>query len=302
MKYCKHCGNQIPDNAVCNCPGAVAERQAQGGYQQPYQAQGYQQPGYAAPARPRPANSPMNGFAGALKGYFQSPLKTVRDRQRAKDFITPLIVLGIMFFLLWGVNSCIFGNQAVVIHRKVNNVQMFGDKLFAFNFGFVVLASLIETLTMALSYIGAKLVISLIFVKPINPGKFFTDAFISFGVNSFVPLIAMVIGGLFYMALGILAQIFFAFAFLWYVAVGLAEVYEEVPAQNKNFVFFLTVICVVALMAFGYIMMYKLMWQMNMGHTVEETNAMVKAVQSAESNANSVSNASGGALNGFGVR
>ena len=244
----------------------------------------------------------MNGFAGALKGYFQSPLKTVRDRQRAKDFITPLIVLGIMFFLLWGVNSCIFGNQAVVIHRKVNNIQMFGDKVFAFNFGFVVLASLIETLTMALSYIGAKLVISLIFVKPINPGKFFTDAFISFGVNSFVPLIAMVIGGLFYMALGILAQIFFAFAFLWYVAVGLAEVYEEVPAQNKNFVFFLTVICVVALMAFGYIMMYKLMWQMNMGHTVEETNAAVKAIQSAESNANSVSNASGGALNSFVVR
>lgn len=281
MKYCKHCGNQIPDNAVCNCPGAVAERQAQGGYQQPYQAQGYQQPGYAAPARPRPANNPMNGFAGALKGYFQSPLKTVRDRQRAKDFITPLIVLGIMFFLLWAVNSCIFGNQAVILNRRD----------YAFNFGFVVLASLIETLTMALSYIGAKLVISLIFVKPINPGKFFMDAFISFGVNSFVPLIAMVIGGLFYMALGILGQIFFGIAFLWYVAVGLAEVYEEVPAQNKNFVFFLTVICVVALMAFGYIMMYKLMWQMNMGHTIEITNNAVRGKQAGDAASSAVSDA-----------
>ena len=281
MKYCKHCGNQIPDNAVCNCPGAVAERQAQGGYQQPYQAQGYQQPGYAAPARPRPANNPMNGFAGALKGYFQSPLKTVRDRQRAKDFITPLIVLGIMFFLLWAVNSCIFGNQAVILNSRS----------FAFNFGFVVLASLIETLTMALSYIGAKLVISLIFVKPINPGKFFMDAFISFGVNSFVPLIAMVIGGLFYMALGILGQIFFGIAFLWYVAVGLAEVYEEVPAQNKNFVFFLTVICVVALMAFGYIMMYKLMWQMNMGHTIESTNNAVRSKQAGDAASSAVSDA-----------
>lgn len=281
MKYCKHCGNQIPDNAVCNCPGAVAERQAQGGYQQPYQAQGYQQPGYAAPARPRPANNPMNGFAGALKGYFQSPLKTVRDRQRAKDFITPLIVLGIMFFLLWAVNSCIFGNQAVILNSRS----------YAFNFGFVVLASLIETLTMALSYIGAKLVISLIFVKPINPGKFFMDAFISFGVNSFVPLIAMVIGGLFYMALGILGQIFFGIAFLWYVAVGLAEVYEEVPAQNKNFVFFLTVICVVALMAFGYIMMYKLMWQMNMGHTIEITNNAVRSKQAGDAASSAVSDA-----------
>jgi len=281
MKYCKHCGNQIPDNAVCNCPGAVAERQAQGGYQQPYQAQGYQQPGYAAPARPRPANNPMNGFAGALKGYFQSPLKTVRDRQRAKDFITPLIVLGIMFFLLWAVNSCIFGNQAVILNSRS----------YAFNFGFVVLASLIETLTMALSYIGAKLVISLIFVKPINPGKFFMDAFISFGVNSFVPLIAMVIGGLFYMALGILGQIFFGIAFLWYVAVGLAEVYEEVPAQNKNFVFFLTVICVVALMAFGYIMMYKLMWQMNMGHTIEITNNAVRGKQAGDAASSAVSDA-----------
>ena len=223
----------------------------------------------------------MNGFAGALKGYFQSPLKTVRDRQRAKDFITPLIVLGIMFFLLWAVNSCIFGNQAVILNRRD----------YAFNFGFVVLASLIETLTMALSYIGAKLVISLIFVKPINPGKFFMDAFISFGVNSFVPLIAMVIGGLFYMALGILGQIFFAFAFLWYVAVGLAEVYEEVPAQNKNFVFFLTVICVVALMAFGYIMMYKLMWQMNMGHTIEITNNEVRNTQAGNAASSAVSEA-----------
>ena len=41
MKFCKHCGNQIPDNAVCNCPGAVAERQQNQG--------GYQQPQYAAP-------------------------------------------------------------------------------------------------------------------------------------------------------------------------------------------------------------------------------------------------------------
>ena len=50
MKFCKHCGNQIPDDAVCNCPGAVAERQAQGGYQQP--AYAAPQPVPAAPAMP----------------------------------------------------------------------------------------------------------------------------------------------------------------------------------------------------------------------------------------------------------
>lgn len=262
MKYCKHCGNQIPDNAVCNCPGAVAERQAQGARP----AGGYQPQGYQ-PVQQRPvANNPMNGFAAAFVGYFKSPIKTVRERQRAKDLITPLIMLGAMFFLLWGVNSCIYGNQEVII------------KFHKFNFGFVVLASFIETVVMLLSYFVAKFVLGMIFVKPANAGKYATDAFISFGVHSIVPLIAMVVGGLFYMANGIIAQIFFGFALVWYIAMGLTELNEEVAPQKKNFVFYLTCICLISLVVFGYIMMYKLMFLMNMGAEIENVNGAARAI------------------------
>ncbi len=291
MKFCKHCGNQIPDNAVCNCPGAVAERQSQGGYQQQgYQQQGYPQGGYQQPmyGAPRQAGpNPMSGLAAALSGYFKSPLRTVRDRQRAKDFITPLIILGTIFMLLWGVNSCIYGNTAVVAHTKINNFSIAdglatgtkkAEDIYKFNFGFVILASLIETLTMAACYIGAKFLVALIFVKPIDPGKFFFDALISFGVNSIVPLSAMVVGGLFYMALGALGQVFFGFALIWYIFAFLIETFDEVPAEKKNFGFYIAVVGIVALAAFGYIMMYKLMCYMSMGgKTVEDCLGIRKA-------------------------
>ena len=266
MKFCKHCGNQIPDNAVCNCPGAVAERQAQQGA---YQQQGYQQPAYQAQRPPR-----QGGGIAVLPtflNYFKNPLKTSAERKQAKDFITPLIILGAMFFLLWGVNSCIFGNAAVTV-RSSDALKNFKNyPLYGYNFGFVVLASLIETVAYCGIYVVVKFLLTALFVKPLNAGKAFIDSFISFGVHSIVPIMAMVVGGLFYMATAFIGQIFFGFALLWYIIMLISEVFAEVPGEKRGFAFFAALICVLTVGLYGTMMTFRLSYQMNMGHSVINT-------------------------------
>ena len=218
----------------------------------------------------------MEGFVAALKGSFTSPLRAVKERQRAKDFITPLIIIGAMFILLWGVNSCIFGNMAVSAHHsKMDGVY---SSYYKFNFGFVILASLIETITLACCYVGARFVLALAFVRPFNPGKFILDSFISFGVNSIIPICAMVAGGLFYMALGIIGQIFFGFAMFWYVLMLAMELFDEIPAERRNFGFIISVVGMAIVMVLAFIMVYKLMFMMNMGGKTVEDGRYVRDI------------------------
>ena len=122
-----------------------------------------------------------------------------------------------MFFLLWGVNSCIFGNAAVTV-RSSDALKNFKNyPLYGYNFGFIVLSSLVETVAFCGIYVVVKFLLTALFVKPLNAGKAFIDSFISFGVHSIVPIMAMVVGGLFYMATAFIGQIFFGFALLWYI-------------------------------------------------------------------------------------
>lgn len=273
MKFCKHCGNQIPDNAVCNCPGAVAERQSmQGGYNQPQynqQPQGYPQQGYQqAYQQARPAGQGGFNFGSTFLGYFKNPLKASADSQRAKDFITPLIMLGSLFVLLIGVNCCIFGNASVAI-RSADGIKDFKDyPLYGFNFGFVVIAALIETVAFPAIYVFVKFLMNAIFVKPFNFSKAFLNSFISFGVHSIVPVMAIVTGGLFYMASGFIGQLFFGFALVWYIVMLVAEIFDEVPAEKRNLVFFIALIGLIAAAIYGVMMTYRLAYQINMGHSI----------------------------------
>ena len=248
MKFCKHCGNQIPDNAVCNCPGAVAERQAQGGYQQP----AYQQPAYAAP-QPRQGKSFGQKLIDPFKVYFKNPKKAVDNRIADKDFITPLIYIGALFIIMLGVKSCIYGTEAVKGRPFVN-----------YNFGLDLLAAFIATIALCAVFVLSRFIILAVCgKKPFRGGQVLLESLISFGVNSMVPMCIMLVGGLFYMATSMIAIMFFTLAAVWYIAAGLLEIKDAFDPNGNPFVRLLIVAVVIGVFIALYILLYSGLFAMN---------------------------------------
>ena len=274
MKFCKHCGNQIPDNAVCNCPGAVAERQQnQGGYQQPgYQQPGYQQPQYAAP---RQGKSFGQKLIEPFTLYFKNPKQAVDNRIKDKDVFTPLIYIGALFMLLMGVTSCVYGIHAA------KGVQIPGEKdtgktgVIDYNFGLCVLAAFILVLGMCAAYVLSRFIITMALgKKPVNAGDVFMGGFISFGVNSIIPMALMVIGGLFYMATSLVGVLFFIVAAIWYISANLIELKDTIDPAKNGFVKLLVIAMVIGTFTALFFLLYQAMFAMNVKPTPSVSAAL----------------------------
>ena len=267
MKFCKHCGNQIPDNAVCNCPGAVAERQQnQGGYQQPgYQQPGYQQPGYQQPqyAAPRQGKSFGQKLIEPFTIYFKNPKQAVDNRIKDKDFLTPLIYIAALFIIVLGACSCIYGCCAVKGVLVPGNEGV-GKGWVNFNFGLTLLAAFILTLGLATAYVMSRFVILIVCgKKPANAGDLLLNSLISFGVNSIIPMGLILVGGLFYMATSMIGWMFFILATIWYVAACLLEIKDDFDTNKNAFVRLLIVGLVTGVMVALFFLLYQGMFAMN---------------------------------------
>ncbi len=262
MKFCKHCGNQIPDNAVCNCPGAVAERQQnQGGYQQPaYQQPGYQQPQYAAP---RQGKSFGQKLIEPFTLYFKNPKQAVDNRIKDKDFLTPLIYIAVLFMIILGACSCIYGCHAVKGVLVPGN-EGAGKGWVNFNFGLTLLAAFILTLGLATAYVMSRFVILIVCgKKPANAGELLLNSLISFGVNSIIPMGLILVGGLFYMATSTIGWMFFIVATIWYVAACLLEIKDDFDPNKNAFVRLLIVGLITGVMVALFFLLYQGMFAMN---------------------------------------
>lgn len=291
MSFCKHCGSQIPEDSVCHCPAATAEREARAAAAQaqppqppyappeqpyapaqPYAQQPYPQPPYGAPeAEPKPQRNVMGDLLGALKGSFKSPAKTVAERQQAKDWLTPAILCGVLFLALLIANVCIFAKTSVMMHPSYLGRPVNTSDDFKFHFGLVLLAAFIETLLIPTLYAAVRLAVAMLFHKPENLGQHLLDALISFGVNSIVPCAAILTGGLLYLWTSMAAQVFFAFAIVWYTVALVIEINGMLPAEKKGFLSLAVTVGLIAAAAIIIILMYRLMFKMNMGYSIYET-------------------------------
>ncbi len=276
MKFCKHCGSQIPDNAVCNCPDAVAERQAAqngvrqqpsagsyprtGGYPQQQQPGGYpqtggypQQPGGYQPNPPRQGKNFGQKLIEPFTIYFKDPTKAVKNRINDKDFLTPLIYISVLFLVVLGVSNCIYGTEAVK-----------GKPYIDYNFGFVILAAFISVIALCVAYVISRFLILIVCgKKPVNAGDIMLGSFISFGVNSIIPMGIMLVGGLFYMATSMLAYMFFALATVWYIAAGLLEIKDDFDPKGNVFLRLLMAALMIGTFVALYFLLYRGLFVMN---------------------------------------
>lgn len=292
MKFCKHCGSQIADDAVCNCPDAVAERQGQAEPQQPVS--------YVSPYAAQEAAQPMgeNKFVKSLKNlpqallsYIKDPKQTVAISKQTGDVIVAAIYTFILFIALLAANSCIFGKICVAFGPFASLASYASPVAgFGFNFGLVLLASLMETVAITALYTLGKFVLLALNVKPLNAGKAITDSFISFGVNSIVPIAAIVVGGLFYMLTSFIANIFFIFAAIWYVIAALSELKDELPLAQNSFVRILTTTLVVGAALFLYSLIYNVSFMMNLsGASVSMVDFVFSMLSQVQSSLSSLS-------------
>ena len=142
MKFCKYCGAQLEDNAVCNCEKSRAAQaqaqqanaQAQSQYQQPVHPQQpqYQNPvqqQYTQPQNPQTQQSPYavnntapigeNAFVKALKNipvvftsFFKDSKTVIKTAKAEKD-----IILGALFSAIFFI-ALILGNMFLMLSMR----------------------------------------------------------------------------------------------------------------------------------------------------------------------------------------
>lgn len=266
MKFCKYCGAQLEDNAVCNCEKsrAAQAQQANAQYQQPVQPQ---QPQYQNPVQPnaQPHQSPYavnnnavpageNAFVKALKNipvvftsFFKDSKTVIKTAKAEKDIVVASLFSAIFFIAL------ILGNTFLMLSMS------------ALDFPKTLLVSLIMTVLIG----GLYSVILFAYVKKFkseeNAGKAFIDAFITFSIESIPASIGWILAGLFALVSVYLFLFFFVIVMLYLVISLVNQVKANIPEAKNSalFTLILTLIITVAFIIVFYIGSNLTMWSFN---------------------------------------
>ena len=266
MKFCKYCGAQLEDNAVCNCEKsrAAQAQQTNAQYQQPVQPQ---QPQYQNPVQPnaQPQQSPYavnnnavpageNAFVKALKNipvvftsFFKDSKTVIKTAKAEKDIVVASLFSAIFFIAL------ILGNTFLMLSMS------------ALDFPKTLLVSLVMTVLIG----GLYSVILFAYVKKFkseeNAGKAFIDAFITFSIESIPASIGWILAGLFALVSVYLFLFFFVIVMLYLVISLVNQVKANVPEAKNSalFTLILTLIITVAFIIVFYIGSNLTMWSFN---------------------------------------
>mgnify|MGYP001534803120 FL=1 len=249
MKFCKYCGAQLEDNAVCNCEKSRAAQaqaqqanaQAQPQYQQPFQPQQpkYQNPvqqQYAQPQNPQTQQSPYavnntapiggNAFVKALKNipvvftsFFKDSKTVIKTAKAEKD-----IILGALFSAIFFI-ALILGNMFLMLSMS------------ALDFPKTLLVSLVTTILIG----GFYSVILFAYVKKYkteeNTAKAFIDSFITFSIESIPASIGWILAGLCALISVYMFLFFFVIVMLYLVISLVNQVKANVPEAKNSALF-----------------------------------------------------------------
>lgn len=266
MKFCKYCGAQLEDNAVCNCEKsrAAQAQQANAQYQQPVQPQ---QPQYQNPVQPnaQPQQSPYavnnnavpageNAFVKALKNipvvftsFFKDSKTVIKTAKAEKD-----IILGAFFSAIFFI-ALILGNMFLMLSMS------------ALDFPKTLLVSLVTTVLIG----GFYSVILFAYVKKYkteeNTAKSFIDSFITFSIESIPASIGWILAGLCALISVYMFLFFFVIVMLYLVISLVNQVKANVPEAKNSalFTLILTLIVAVAFMIVFFIGAKLTMWSFN---------------------------------------
>lgn len=164
MKFCKYCGKQLDDNAVCDCQASQQNAQKEQVQQVTFTAP--QQQPQASPYAVNPNATPAGEgkFVKALKNipvvftsYWKNPKQTIDVAKKENDLVIAGLFSAIFFIGVLIATCCLYGSMHLIV----------------FNFVKVFVASLLLTVFTAVFYVFAKFFSVKIFVKQAETKKSF---------------------------------------------------------------------------------------------------------------------------------
>ena len=270
MKFCKYCGKQLDDNAICDCQASQQNAQKEQAQQATYtapQPQPQQQTTFTAPqpqASPYAVNpnaTPVGEgkFVKALKNipvvftaYWKNAKQTIDVAKKENDLIIAGMFTAIFFIGVLLANCCLYGSIDAGL----------GGYFHIFNFGKILVASLLVTVITAVLYVVIKLVSVKIFVKQADAKKVFFDAFIEFAIHSMPITILLLVAGFSAFISYYISLFLLVFAIVYLITALFAEIKSDVPAVSNNFLFILLVsaFVTIGLCVVLYVMINMLSW------------------------------------------
>ena len=186
MKFCKYCGKQLEDHETCTCQN-VQETNS------PYAVQSNKQPSeFGKKLGMAFKNMPM-----AFKSFWQGPDNIVNIAIKEKDILLSSVYSAIFFLatLLYNV-FLILSLQTGI--DKYTDIPLLGgliDAVEIFNFGKILLTSIVMTILVGGLYVLLEGLINLVVCKK-DAKSAFLNAFITFSIKSIPVSILFVLGGI----------------------------------------------------------------------------------------------------------
>lgn len=266
MKFCKYCGKQLDDNAVCDCQSSQQNAQKEQAQKVTFTAPQQQttstapQP-QASPYAVNPNAMPVGEgkFVKALKNipvvftaYWKNAKQTIDVAKKENDLIIAGLFSAIFFIGVLLANCCLYGSIDAG----------FRGYLHIFNLGKILAASLLVTVITAVLYVVIKLVSVKIFVKQADAKKVFFDAFIEFAIHSMPITILLLVAGFSAFISYYISLFLLVFAIIYLITALFAEIKSDVPAVSNNFLFILLVsaFVTIGLCIVLYVMINMLSW------------------------------------------
>lgn len=266
MKFCKYCGKQLDDNAVCDCQASQQNAQKEQAQKVTFTAPQQQttstapQP-QASPYAVNPNATPVGEgkFVKALKNipvvftaYWKNAKQTIYVAKKENDLIIAGLFSAIFFIGVLLANCCLYGSIDAG----------FRGYLHIFNFGKIIVASLLVAVITAVIYVVIKLVSVKIFVKQADAKKVFFDAFIEFAIHSMPITILLLVAGFSAFISYYISLFLLVFAIVYLITALFAEIKSDVHAVSNNFLFILLVsaFVTIGLCIVLYVMINMLSW------------------------------------------
>lgn len=326
MKFCRYCGKQLEDNAVCDCQAAVnaanqnsvnsnvnanintnvnvpdvnssvnvnnaqpdnynQNNTFQGQYAQtqppvnnpsPYVINSVPQPKTESKAAKAFKNLPV-----VFTSFWKDSKNVTQIAKNSRDYAVSIIYT-VIFFI-----SVFLGNIFVFLAMNNNVKSLFstiggsyGSAAWSylggfFNFPKILLTSVIMTVLIAGLYILVLFVSNKIFVKGTNAKKCFSDAFISFAINSIPASMGIVLFGL-----SAFIHIYFALAFLafsgLYLIVNLVVEIKDTAVNvtnNAKFVMLNTLFICAAFLIVAIVGINLFVWCLNINDMLSNIGSL----------------------------
>lgn len=334
MKFCRYCGKQLEDNAVCDCQAAVnAANQAsansnvnesintnesagvnanvnaagvnssanvnnaqpvnfnqsnafQGQYAQPQPPVNNPSP-YVINSVPQPkteskAAKAFKNLPVVFTSFWKDSKNVTQIAKNSRDYAVSIIYTVIFFIAVFLGNIFVFlamNNNVKSLFSTIGG--SYGSAAWSylggfFNFPKILLTSVIMTVLIAGLYILVLFVSNKIFVKGTNAKKCFSDAFISFAINSIPASMGIILFGLSAFVNIYLAFAFLAFSGLYLIVNLVVEIKDtavNVTSKTK-FVMLSTLFICVAFLIVAVAGIYLFVWCLNINDMLRNIGSL----------------------------